>query len=66
MDFLTVSLFSLQTEVLNPDGTPAKDVKVEIEIEPDTVSGITKANGMAKLSINTRIIPEPLTVTVSK
>lgn len=53
-----------QVEVLNPDGTPAQGINVEVE--PDEIFVVTKANGLARLSINTEVKIEPLTITVSE
>uniref|UniRef100_A0A8D0AD77 Complement C3-like n=1 Tax=Sander lucioperca TaxID=283035 RepID=A0A8D0AD77_SANLU len=55
--------FDVTVEVVNPDGTPAKGVTVVIE--PGRVDGITAANGMAKLSVNTVAMEQRLTITVS-
>lgn len=52
-----------QIEVVNPDGTPAQGVVVVMNV--DNVQGITAANGMARLSINTVNDPAPLKITVS-
>ncbi|KAF1388635.1 hypothetical protein PFLUV_G00092340 [Perca fluviatilis] len=43
--------FDVTVEVVNPDGTPA--VRVAMVVDPGKVEGITAANGMAKLSVNT-------------
>nr|XP_002660623.3 complement C3-like [Danio rerio] len=43
--------FDVSVYVTNPDETPAKNVKVEVN--PGGVSGQTKANGIAKVTINT-------------
>lgn len=48
---------------MNPDGTPAHGVAVEMDT--DEVHGVTAANGVARLSINTAKNPQPLTITVS-
>ncbi|XP_067353923.1 complement C3-like isoform X4 [Channa argus] len=53
--------FDLVIEVMNPDGTPVQGVKVVVDV--DEVGGITAANGMARLSINTHKKSEPLTIT---
>uniref|UniRef100_A0A8D0AG67 Complement C3-like n=1 Tax=Sander lucioperca TaxID=283035 RepID=A0A8D0AG67_SANLU len=53
--------FDVTVEVVNPDGTPAKGVTVVIE--PGRVDGITAANGMAKLSVNTVAMEQRLTIT---
>ncbi len=52
-----------QIEVVNPDGTPVQGVTVVVN--PGDVQGVTLANGMARLSINTEENPKPLTITVS-
>uniref|UniRef100_A0A673AC78 Complement C3-like n=1 Tax=Sphaeramia orbicularis TaxID=375764 RepID=A0A673AC78_9TELE len=44
--------FDVTVEVLNPDQSPAQGVPVVVE--PGTVQGFTVANGIAKLTINTR------------
>lgn len=61
--FFSVLFLSWQIEVVNPDGSPATGVLVKIN--PGEVQGITSANGMARLSINTEGNPKPMTVTVS-
>uniref|UniRef100_A0A3P8R0D2 Complement component c3a, duplicate 5 n=1 Tax=Astatotilapia calliptera TaxID=8154 RepID=A0A3P8R0D2_ASTCA len=43
--------FDVAIEVLNPDETPAENVPVVIN--PGAVRGLTAANGMARLTINT-------------
>lgn len=48
---------------MNPDGTPAPGVVVVMDT--DEVQGVTAANGMARLSLNTVKNPQPLTITVS-
>nr|AIA08688.1 complement component C3 [Oplegnathus fasciatus] len=53
--------FDAVIEVLNPDGTPAKDVKVVVD--PSEVQGKTAANGMARISINADAKVEPMTIT---
>ncbi|XP_044045871.1 complement C3-like isoform X1 [Siniperca chuatsi] len=53
--------FDITVEVVNPDGTPAQGV--EVVVDPGEVRGLTAANGMARLSINTEENPKPLTVT---
>ncbi|KAF3687377.1 Complement C3 Complement C3 beta chain Complement C3 alpha chain [Channa argus] len=62
--FVAVSVLtdSEQIEVMNPDGTPVQGVKVVVDV--DEVGGITAANGMARLSINTHKKSEPLTITI--
>ncbi|XP_041789937.1 complement C3-like [Chelmon rostratus] len=53
--------FDVAVEVLNPDSTPAQGVAVVVN--PGEVRGLTSANGIARLSINTEENPQPLTVT---
>uniref|UniRef100_A0A3Q1IW90 Complement component c3a, duplicate 5 n=1 Tax=Anabas testudineus TaxID=64144 RepID=A0A3Q1IW90_ANATE len=55
--------FDLAIEVVNPDGTPAQGVVVVMNV--DNVQGITAANGMARLSINTVNDPAPLKITAT-
>ncbi|XP_051749566.1 complement C3 isoform X3 [Ctenopharyngodon idella] len=43
--------FDISVYVTNPDQTPAEDV--EVEVNPGTVNGNTKANGIAKVTVNT-------------
>ncbi|XP_037546421.1 complement C3-like [Nematolebias whitei] len=43
--------FDVMVEVLNPDNSPANGVNVVVE--PGQVMGITNANGMMRLSVNT-------------
>ncbi|XP_067353913.1 complement C3-like isoform X2 [Channa argus] len=52
--------FDVVIDVANPDGTPAKDIAVELI----QVSGVTNANGMASLSINTVLTPVPMEIIV--
>uniref|UniRef100_A0A8C9X2S2 Anaphylatoxin-like domain-containing protein n=1 Tax=Sander lucioperca TaxID=283035 RepID=A0A8C9X2S2_SANLU len=51
--------FDVAVEVVNPDGTPAKGVPVVVD--PGQVQASTRANGMAKLTINT--MAQSLTIT---
>ncbi|XP_076003914.1 complement C3-like [Genypterus blacodes] len=44
--------FNVAVEVLNPDESPANGIPVVVE--PGNVQGFTAANGLAKLTINTR------------
>ncbi|TDH11186.1 hypothetical protein EPR50_G00058200 [Perca flavescens] len=53
--------FDVTIEVVNPDGTPAEHVAVVVD--PGQVNGITAANGMAKLSVNTEEREGKLTIT---
>ena len=48
---------------MNPDETPAKGVAVVVN--PGRVPGVTAANGVAKLTINTELRIQELTITVS-
>ncbi|XP_073698373.1 complement C3 [Garra rufa] len=43
--------FDVSVYVTNPDETPAE--KVEVEVSPGGVNGRTKANGIAKVTVNT-------------
>ncbi|XP_041789454.1 complement C3-like [Chelmon rostratus] len=43
--------FDVAVEVVNPDGTPAQGVAVVVD--PGKMQGLTTANGIARLSINT-------------
>ncbi|KAL1281210.1 hypothetical protein QQF64_000013 [Cirrhinus molitorella] len=43
--------FDVSVYVTNPDETPAKNV--EVEVSPGGVNGRTKANGIAKVTVNT-------------
>ncbi|XP_027873419.1 complement C3-like isoform X1 [Xiphophorus couchianus] len=54
--------FDFAVEVLNPDGTSAQGVPVAID--EAEVEGVTSANGMARLSINTLENAGPLKITV--
>ncbi|KAG7223749.1 hypothetical protein INR49_026431 [Caranx melampygus] len=53
--------FDVTVEVLNPDETPAEGVPVVVE--PGDVPGLTAANGMAKVTVNTMNGAASLTVT---
>nr|XP_046263009.1 complement C3-like [Scatophagus argus] len=53
--------FDVAVEVVNPDGTPAQGVLVVVD--PGEVQGLTSANGMARLSVNTQKNPTPMTIT---
>jgi len=48
---------------VKPSGSPAQGVVVVMD--GDEMQGLTAANGMARLSINTVKNPEPITITVS-
>ncbi|KAG7223750.1 hypothetical protein INR49_026432 [Caranx melampygus] len=53
--------FDVAVEVLNPDETPAEGVQVVVM--PGEVRGLTAANGMAKVTVNTMNGAASLTVT---
>ncbi|KAM7010010.1 complement C3-like [Tautogolabrus adspersus] len=53
--------FDVSVEVVNPDGTPARGVQVEVN--PGQVQGFTVANGMARLTINTEARTSRLSIT---
>ncbi|XP_073325595.1 LOW QUALITY PROTEIN: uncharacterized protein [Pagrus major] len=53
--------FDVAVEVLNPDGTPAQGVAVLVD--PGQVEGLTAANGMARLTINTEARIDSLIIT---
>ncbi|XP_028435566.1 complement C3 [Perca flavescens] len=53
--------FDVTVEVVNPDGTPA--ARVTVVVDPGQVEGVTTANGMAKLSVNTEAMAQSLTIT---
>ncbi|XP_040891541.1 complement C3-like isoform X2 [Toxotes jaculatrix] len=55
--------FDVAIEVVKPDGSPAQGIAVVIDVEE--VQGVTAANGMARLSINTVQSTEPLTITAT-
>lgn len=55
-------LFRTKIYVTNPDQTPA--VKVQVEVNPGGVRGQTKANGIAKVTINTPGGASTLDITV--
>ncbi|XP_038569944.1 complement C3-like isoform X2 [Micropterus salmoides] len=52
--------FDVVVEVVNPDGTPAKGVLVVVD--PGKQQGLSAANGMARVTINTNHVVEPLTI----
>ncbi|XP_061576908.1 complement C3-like isoform X3 [Cololabis saira] len=53
--------FDVVVEVLNPDDTPAN--RVPVSVEPGSVDGITTEHGIARLTINTVLNSETLTIT---
>lgn len=54
-----------QVNVVNPDGTPAKDVELVLTSERTSNEGRTKENGMAMFSVNTLQDHRELSITVS-
>ena len=50
-------------EVVNPDGSPAQGVYVMLN--PGEMGGVTEANGIVRLPINTNGTAEPMQITVS-
>ncbi|KAK9539845.1 hypothetical protein VZT92_002334 [Zoarces viviparus] len=52
--------FDVAVEVVNPDDSPAKNVRVVVD--PGQVQGVTAANGIAKLTINTVAGNQKLTI----
>ncbi|XP_050965348.1 complement C3 [Labeo rohita] len=53
--------FDVSVYVTNPDQTPAKNV--EVEVNPGGVKGRTKANGIAKVTVNTPAKTSTLEIT---
>ncbi|XP_073327894.1 complement C3-like [Pagrus major] len=53
--------FNVVIEVVNPDGSPAQGV--EVVLDPGKARGLTAANGIARLPINTNRTAEPLKIT---
>ncbi|XP_070846544.1 complement C3-like [Chaetodon trifascialis] len=53
--------FDVAVEVVNPDNSPAQGVAVVVK--PGDVRGLTAANGMARLTINTEAGTSSLTIT---
>uniref|UniRef100_A0A4W6DX98 Complement component c3a, duplicate 5 n=1 Tax=Lates calcarifer TaxID=8187 RepID=A0A4W6DX98_LATCA len=53
--------FDITVEVVKPDGSPAQGITVVLN--SDEVQGLTAANGLARLSINTVESSNPLTIT---
>ncbi|XP_027138175.1 complement C3 [Larimichthys crocea] len=53
--------FDVAVEVVNPDDSPAQGVAVVVD--PGQVQGLTAANGLARLTINTQAGTSRLTVT---
>uniref|UniRef100_A0A4W5MHH3 Complement C3 n=1 Tax=Hucho hucho TaxID=62062 RepID=A0A4W5MHH3_9TELE len=54
--------FDVSVYITNPDNSPASGV--EIEVTPDNAKGVTKANGFAKVTLNTMQMAKELTITV--
>lgn len=63
VETLTVGSAFFQVEVLNPDKTPANNVKVVVD--PGSVQGSTGANGLARLTINSEALATQLVISVS-
>uniref|UniRef100_A0A665VZJ5 Complement C3-like n=1 Tax=Echeneis naucrates TaxID=173247 RepID=A0A665VZJ5_ECHNA len=53
--------FDIMVEVMNPDSSPADGIAVLVE--PGGVRGVTTANGLAKVTINTVASVKALTIT---
>ncbi|XP_059198913.1 complement C3-like isoform X2 [Centropristis striata] len=53
--------FDVVVEVTNPDGSPARGVAVVVD--PGPVNGVTTANGVARLTINTAAGIDKLSIT---
>uniref|UniRef100_A0A671XMM3 Complement component c3a, duplicate 5 n=1 Tax=Sparus aurata TaxID=8175 RepID=A0A671XMM3_SPAAU len=53
--------FNVVMEVVNPDGSPAQGVYVVLD--PGKARGLTAANGIARLPINTNGTAEPMKIT---
>ncbi|XP_029593018.1 complement C3-like [Salmo trutta] len=54
--------FDVSVYITNPDNSPASGV--EIEVTPDNAKGVTRANGFAKISLNTVASAKELAITV--
>ncbi|KAJ7985263.1 hypothetical protein DPEC_G00350260 [Dallia pectoralis] len=54
--------FDVSVYVTNPDNSPASGV--DIEVAPDKAKGITRANGFAKVTLNTVSLANNLKITV--
>ncbi|CDQ80209.1 unnamed protein product [Oncorhynchus mykiss] len=54
--------FDVSVYITNPDNSPANGV--EIEVAPDNAKGVTRANGFAKVTINTMASAKELPITV--
>ncbi|KAK6326125.1 hypothetical protein J4Q44_G00017700 [Coregonus suidteri] len=54
--------FDVSVYVTNPDNSPASGV--EIEVTPDNEIGVTRANGFAKVTLNTVASAKELPITV--
>ncbi|XP_041838072.1 complement C3-like [Melanotaenia boesemani] len=53
--------FDIAVEVLNPDDSPAS--RIPVVVTPGNVNGVTAANGMARLTINTEGTLQRLKIT---
>ncbi|CDQ58394.1 unnamed protein product [Oncorhynchus mykiss] len=54
--------FDVSVYITNPDNSPA--IGVEVEVTPDNAKGVTRANGFAKVTINTVASARELAITV--
>nr|XP_046171464.1 complement C3-like [Oncorhynchus gorbuscha] len=54
--------FDVSVYITNPDNSPANGV--EIEVAPDNAKGVTRANGFAKVTLNTMASAKELPITV--
>ncbi|XP_073327906.1 complement C3-like [Pagrus major] len=59
--FKPVMAFDVVVEVVNPDETPAQGVAVVVD--PGQVRGVTAANGMTRVTVNTESRTDRLTIT---
>ncbi|XP_064179571.1 complement C3-like [Anguilla rostrata] len=54
--------FDVMIYITNPDDTPAKDI--DVEVTPGPVLGRTTENGIAKVTVNTEVQDDSLSITV--
>ncbi|XP_024270113.2 complement C3 [Oncorhynchus tshawytscha] len=54
--------FDVSVYITNPDNSPA--IGVEVEVTPDNAKGVTRANGFAKIPLNTVASATELVITV--
>uniref|UniRef100_A0A8L0DQU3 Complement C3 n=1 Tax=Oncorhynchus mykiss TaxID=8022 RepID=A0A8L0DQU3_ONCMY len=54
--------FDVSVYITNPDNSPA--IGVEVEVTPDHAKGVTRANGFAKIPLNTVASATELVITV--